>query len=71
MPATTSERVAVLVIRAWTEGQPPSLRVRITRTQDVASRIDVTSTASTVAQVHDEVEAWLRSFLAGDGPGAT
>ena len=70
MSAATPQRVAVLVLRAWTEGHPPALRVRITRTQDVAARSDVTSVASTASQVHAEVEAWLRSFEAGAGRGA-
>lgn len=75
MSAATPQRVAVLVLRAWTEGHPPSLRVRITRTQDVAARSDVTSVATTASQVQAEVDAWLQSFVTGAAgeaaPGAT
>ena len=62
--AATSERGAVLVVRAWQEPGVPGFRARI------AHRVDATETAETgrvvdsSEQLHAVVQEWLDAFLA-------
>jgi hypothetical protein len=62
------ERTAVLVIRAWFEGENEanSLRFRITSTLDViAPRVTNTFGAASEEDVVRAVRAWLRAFVSG------
>jgi hypothetical protein len=52
-------QTGVLVIRAWREGDPPSLVMRVTRTSDVTAREDETKTTTS----DDEVLAIVRNWL--------
>jgi len=54
------ERTAVLVIRAWIEGN--ELRARIVHTRDTGSTKTVTAAAGSAEEVMRVVERWLRSF---------
>jgi hypothetical protein len=66
MPAPSTERTGVLVVRAWLEDdRPDALRARITSTLDLAQReLDVTP-AEKPEQVLQTVKAWLDAFLVG------
>ena len=67
---TTAERVAVLVVRAWIEGDPPRLTARITRTVDVTKGEPSYTTVSSAEQIYAEVRRWLEEFEgepSGDG----
>lgn len=67
MPVRAHERVAVLVVRAWTEGDPPALRARITRTDDISEKNDLVKVVTSPGAVRHEVDAWLNSFLGSGG----
>jgi hypothetical protein len=54
------ERTAVLVIRAWIEGN--DLRARIVHTRDTGSAKTATAAAASAEEVVRVVEQWLRSF---------
>jgi hypothetical protein len=62
------EPTAVLVIRAWLEGEDdpnPRLRARVTSTLDVSQSAEPATTAC--ASEHEVVRAvrgWLRAFVA-------
>ena len=62
MATLPSERTGVLVIRAWIEGEPRSLRLRITRTLDISSRDEESTTAASVEEACDVVRRWLEEF---------
>jgi hypothetical protein len=65
MPTPAGERVAVLVVRAWHEGEGPSaLRARITWVDDVAAGAEQTALAAGVGEVVEVVRRWLEG-LAG------
>jgi hypothetical protein len=55
------ERTAVLVIRAWVEGN--ELRARITHTLDIGSAKTATAGVTSTDEVVRVVEQWLRSFV--------
>jgi hypothetical protein len=62
MPKPTPERVAVLVVRAWREGQEASgARARITWVEDVAEGTEQTALAATAAEVLEAVRRWLQN----------
>lgn len=64
------ERVGVLVVRVWTEpSQPGSVRMRVTRTLDVASPLSEVSATADVEEVCETLRQWLREFRARAGPG--
>jgi hypothetical protein len=69
MAAPPGERTAVLVIRAWIEGEPPTLRMRITRTSDVTARNDTTEATGSVDEACVIVRRWLEQ-LQGPVTGA-
>jgi hypothetical protein len=63
-----TKRTAVLVIRAWFEGDDErnSLRFRITSTLDVtAPRVTNTLGAASEEDVLQAVRAWLRALVSG------
>jgi hypothetical protein len=57
----------VLVIRAWIEGDPPGLRLRITLASDISTGEEETATAASIEQAVELVRCWLENFVAGDG----
>jgi hypothetical protein len=63
------ERTAVLVIRAWLEGEdsePRALRARITSTFDVsAPGATDTMGAASEKEIVSLVRAWLHAFVTG------
>jgi hypothetical protein len=59
------ERVGVLVIRIWVEGEAGP-RARITASMDVAQARQTTVMASSVDEACELVRAWLTRFVAGD-----
>jgi hypothetical protein len=59
-----AERTGVLVIRAWIEGDPPSLRLRITQTDDIVSRREETRVAASIDEAVDIARSWLEQFAA-------
>lgn len=62
MGTVPSERTGVLVIRAWINGQPPSLRLRITRTADLAARDEESTVTASVDEACAVVRRWLEEF---------
>jgi hypothetical protein len=62
------ERTAVLVIRAWLEGEEdssPRFRARVTSTLDVSERGEpMTATCASEHEVVRAVRGWLRAFVA-------
>jgi hypothetical protein len=60
-------RSGTLVVRAWLEGRPPSIRVRITSVMDLTAPYHRVSCAATVGEAAADVRAWLEEFEAGDG----
>jgi hypothetical protein len=56
------ERVGVLVIRAWKEGEPPTIRLRITTRFDLEGDEERTTAASTVDDACGIVRDWLEEF---------
>jgi hypothetical protein len=60
------DRVGVLVVRVWIEGDSEtSLRARITRTLDILSGEEEVATTSSVDEVLTRVRLWLEEFVAG------
>jgi hypothetical protein len=57
------ERTGVLVLRAWTEGEPPRLRVRITRVADVSSGAEDSIAVASVEEACAVVRRWLEAFV--------
>jgi hypothetical protein len=55
------ERTAVLVARAWIEGE--QFRARITYTRDIGSVGTVETAAGSPEEVVRAVESWLRSVV--------
>lgn len=65
MATLPSERTGVLVIRAWIEGEPASLRLRITRTLDISSRDEEATAAASIDEACAVVRRWLDDFVTG------
>jgi hypothetical protein len=60
MSATAPERVAVLIVRAWLEGEGPAgLRARITWVMDVEGAPELTAAAAG----RDDIVAFVRRWL--------
>lgn len=57
------ERTGVLVIRVWTDGEPPTVRARITHRSDVTGPDQTVTFASTVDDINAAVASWLQAFL--------
>jgi hypothetical protein len=66
VPRTSSERTGVLIIRAWVEGDPPTLRLRITRTDDLTAGDEESTVTASVEEAVDVVRRWLEGFARGD-----
>ena len=64
MATVPAERTGVLVIRAWIEGDPPGLRLRITRTDDIASRHEDSTVAASIDEAVEIARRWLEDFAA-------
>jgi hypothetical protein len=62
MASPPGERTAVLIIRAWIEGEPPSLRMRVTRTFDVAAADETTEATASIEEVCAIVRRWLEQL---------
>jgi hypothetical protein len=70
--AETTERSAVLIVRAWVEGGPvPRLTARITQSRDLR-RTEQVSFATTVPdEILAAVRAWLDAVLDPTDPSPT
>jgi hypothetical protein len=64
MASPAGERTAVLVIRAWIEGEPPTLRMRITRTFDVTAADESSEATASVEEALAIVRRWLEQLQA-------
>ena len=64
MASPFGERTAVLVIRAWIEGEPPTLRMRITRTFDVTAAGESSGATASVEEALAIVRRWLEQLQA-------
>jgi hypothetical protein len=65
MPATAPERVAVLIVRAWREGEGPAgLRARITWVTDVERASELTAVAAGRDDILASVRRWLDDLAA-------
>ena len=58
-----TEGAGVLVLRAWTEGQPPSLRVRITTTDNALSAARAVRVVASPTEAADVVRDWLTELI--------
>jgi hypothetical protein len=59
-------RSGILVVRAWLEGRPLAMRVRITSVSDITGpELDV-AYAATVEDAAGVIARWLEEFAAGD-----
>ncbi len=68
---TTPVPTAILVLRAWLEGDPPTeLRARLTTTAGTAEAERSLAVAASVDEVCDAVRKWLSAFAAESGDGA-
>jgi hypothetical protein len=56
---TPHAQTGVLVIRAWRQGDPASVVMRVTRTVDVSTGDDETETTTSVEEVLALVRSWL------------
>jgi hypothetical protein len=65
--AFPSERIGVLVIRAWVEGDPGGVRMRITCTSDISTREEDATSAASIDEACAIVRRWLEAFAARDG----
>lgn len=64
------ERLAVAVVRAWIEGEPPGqLKIRITSAFDVAGDARTIGTTTHVQEAAAMLEAWLAAFAGGNQRG--
>jgi hypothetical protein len=66
--ANVPDRTGVLIIRAWTEGENPSVIIRITATFDVLAGEPMKTTVTTISEACLIVEEWLANF-ASDASG--
>jgi hypothetical protein len=65
MSATAPERVAVLIVRAWHEGDGPAgLRARITWVTDVEGAPERTAVAAGLDDILASVRRWLEDIAA-------
>ena len=64
MATVRAERTGVLVIRAWVEGDPPTLRLRITQTDDIAARREESAVAASIDEAIEIARRWLEDFAA-------
>lgn len=65
MSATAPERVAVLIVRAWHEGEGPAgLRARITWVTDVEGGRELTAAAAGRDDIIASVRRWLDDVAA-------
>jgi hypothetical protein len=63
MASPPGERTAVLVIRAWIEGEePPTLRMRVTRTFDVTAADETTEATASIDEACAIVRRWLKQL---------
>jgi hypothetical protein len=61
----TTERSAVLIVRAWVEGGTvPRLRARITQSRDLRRTEQISMATTMPDEVLDAVRAWLDDLLA-------
>ena len=58
-----SPAVGVMVLRVWIDGNPPSLRARITRTLDIDRPLPETIGARTIEDIHGAVGEWIDAYL--------
>jgi hypothetical protein len=59
------ERTAVLIVRAWTEGDADGrLRATVTSSLDIEHREEIVSAAASPEEVYAAVRVWLEAFLA-------
>ncbi len=59
-------RSSILLVRAWLEGRPPALRVRITSLKNITVREHEVACVATVEDAARAVTRWLEQFEAGD-----
>lgn len=67
MASQRRERTGVLIIRAWMDGEPPAIRMRITHTLDVAARDETSEVAASVDEACTIVRRWLDELQRRDG----
>ena len=61
--APVRERVGVLVIRAWNEGEPEPVRLRITSTLDLEREEELSSATTSIDEACEIVCSWLEEFV--------
>ena len=55
------------MVRAWIEGEPPSLRIRIVRTLDISGGQEESTAVASVDEACAVVRDWLEEFVAVTG----
>jgi hypothetical protein len=66
MQPKPSERVGMLIVRAWLEGFDQRLVLRITKTIDVMTQPPTVSVVGTTRDLHAAVEDWLHALRLSD-----
>jgi hypothetical protein len=70
--AETTERSAVLIVRAWVEGGPvPQLTARITQSRDLRRTEQISFATTKPDEVMAAVRAWLDAVLEPADPSPT
>lgn len=65
MDAASPRRTGLFVVRLWTEeGLGRLLRARITRSLDVTTREEQVTHVSSVEEIREALNLWLRDFTA-------
>lgn len=54
------------MLRAWIEGDPPNLRMRITRASDISTGQKDSTSAASIDDACAIVRRWLEDFAARD-----
>jgi hypothetical protein len=63
MQRAEERRTGILIIRVWSEGRHErSLRIRITRTDDVAASNETSSSTTSIDEASGSVRSWLEAF---------
>lgn len=65
MTSADTERTGVFVVRAWIEtGAGGGFRARVTRTLDLSTRDELSSSVATPSEITRLVVDWLDAFVA-------
>jgi hypothetical protein len=67
MDAMDSERVGLLIVRAWLEGPDQRLIARVMETPNVAEQLPTVSVVGTAEDIHAVLQDWLERLRSPRG----